>query len=76
VASRFWDFAGLVLAGVVLNAAVCGVLNGIYDRFQARVVWLVPLLALVCCFQLRTSQQWLTERSRSRAADRVAEGPR
>ena len=36
----------LVAAGVVGNAVVCGVLASPYDRFQARVVWLVPLLAL------------------------------
>jgi hypothetical protein len=34
-----------LLAGLVLNAAVCGVLSGPHDRYQARVVWLVPLLA-------------------------------
>ena len=45
--SGFWEFAGLVLVGVVLNAAVCGMLSGPEDRYQARVVWLVPLLALI-----------------------------
>jgi len=45
--SGFWKFAGLVLFGVVLNAAVCGMLSGAQDRYQARVVWLVPLLALI-----------------------------
>lgn len=35
----------LVLAGIVLNAAICGVLSGPHDRYQARVIWLVPLLA-------------------------------
>jgi hypothetical protein len=34
-----------VLAGVALNAVVCGVLSGPHDRYQARVIWLVPLLA-------------------------------
>jgi hypothetical protein len=31
--------------GVLLNAAVCGVLSGPHDRYQARTIWLVPLLA-------------------------------
>jgi hypothetical protein len=36
---------GLVLLGLLLNAAVCGVLSGPHDRYQARTIWLVPLLA-------------------------------
>lgn len=35
----------LVLAALVLNAAICGVISGPNDRYQARVVWLLPLLA-------------------------------
>ncbi len=35
----------LVLAGLVINAAVCAALAAPLDRFQARVVWLLPLLA-------------------------------
>jgi hypothetical protein len=37
--------SALLLTGVVLNAAVCGLLASPLDRFQARIVWLVPLLA-------------------------------
>ena len=37
--------AAPVLAGIVLNAAICGVLSGPFDRYQARVIWLLPLLA-------------------------------
>lgn len=55
VASKFWEFAGLVVAGVILNAAVCGALSATVDRYQARVVWLVTLLALVCCLQRTAS---------------------
>ncbi|MFZ1426321.1 MAG: hypothetical protein WAS21_06090 [Geminicoccaceae bacterium] len=35
----------LVLAALVLNAAICGAISGPNDRYQARVVWLLPLLA-------------------------------
>jgi hypothetical protein len=35
-----------VLAGVAINAVICGVLAYPYDRFQTRVVWLVPTMAL------------------------------
>ena len=39
----------LVLAGLVMNAAVCAALAAPLDRFQARVVWLLPLLAAGLC---------------------------
>lgn len=35
------------IMGLLLNAAVCGVLASPYDRFQARVAWLVPVLAII-----------------------------
>lgn len=38
-------FAALML-GVVLNAAICGILASPYDRFQARIIWLIPLAGL------------------------------
>ena len=53
-------FAGTILVGVVLNAVVCGVLAYPYDRFQARVMWLIPFAALFCLallFQRRASQK-------------------
>jgi hypothetical protein len=37
-------FAGLL---VFANAVVCGVVAGPYHRHQARIVWLIPLAALV-----------------------------
>ena len=40
----------MVLLGVVGNAAICGMLSMTLDRYQARVVWLVPLLAIVVGF--------------------------
>jgi len=44
---------------VVANAAVTGVLSNVEDRYQARVIWLVPLLAGV--FVLT----WLDQRHRT-----------
>jgi len=44
----FW-----VAAGVVLNAAICGGISAIESRYQARVVWLLPLVALLVESQLR-----------------------
>ena len=36
-----------ILAGLVANAAVCAILSGASDRYQARVIWLLPLAAAV-----------------------------
>lgn len=35
----------LVLAGVIVNAAICGAISGPNQRYQGRVVWLLPLMA-------------------------------
>jgi hypothetical protein len=33
----------MTLSGVVLNAAVVGTLSSVHDRYESRVIWLVPL---------------------------------
>jgi hypothetical protein len=38
----FW-----IAAGVVLNAAICGGISVNESRYQARVIWLIPLAALL-----------------------------
>ena len=38
--------AALLVAGLLGNAAVCAIFSGVADRYQARVVWLLPLLAV------------------------------
>lgn len=42
----FERFAWLAVTGVVANAVICGALASPLDRFQARVVWLLPFLVL------------------------------
>jgi hypothetical protein len=44
----FW-----VAAGIVLNAGICGGISAIESRYQARVVWLIPLVALLVEAQVR-----------------------
>lgn len=39
-----WIMAGI---GVVINAAICGMISGIFDRYQGRVAWLMLFFALV-----------------------------
>ncbi|MFD0668186.1 hypothetical protein ACT80S_10750 [Ramlibacter sp. MAHUQ-53] len=43
---RFGQLAVLVIGGVGINAIVCATLASPLDRFQARVAWLLPWLAL------------------------------
>jgi len=48
--SRDRDMRNLVLItifGVLVNAFVCGALSEPYERYQARVIWLIPLLAML-----------------------------
>ena len=40
-------FAIMLLLGLLANALVCGVLSTPHDRYQSRVMWLVPLLAFL-----------------------------
>jgi hypothetical protein len=37
----------LLLLGILLNVAVCVYFSGVTARYQARVIWLIPLLALM-----------------------------
>ena len=36
---------GLIVVGVLANGMVCGVLSTLYGRYEARVVWTLPLAA-------------------------------
>lgn len=36
---------------LIANAAVCGVLSNPLDRYQARVIWLIPCFALIYMFR-------------------------
>ena len=37
--------AVVIIFGIVVNAFVCGAMSEPYDRYEARVIWLIPLLA-------------------------------
>jgi hypothetical protein len=43
---------GLVVFGVLANAAICGIMSGPHDRYQARVAWLIPAMALIGAFKI------------------------
>jgi hypothetical protein len=36
----------LVTAGILGNAAICAVFSGVADRYQARVIWVLPMVSL------------------------------
>lgn len=44
---------GWLIAGLVLNAAISGVIAGVFDRYQGRIAWLMPLAALTALAILR-----------------------
>jgi len=51
---RYWKivsreqkiFCFVILLGLVSNALICGALSGPHERYQARLTWLIPLVAL------------------------------
>ncbi len=47
----------LVGVGLVSNAAICGVLSGVSDRYQARVAWAIPLLAMLILLRIRSEHR-------------------
>ena len=49
-ASRVTAASAILILVVVINAGVCGVLSGAFSRYQARIVWLIPMAAgLIAC---------------------------
>jgi hypothetical protein len=53
----YGQLALLVVAGVIANAVICAVLASAMDRFQARVIWLVPLLAAAGALSIARSRR-------------------
>jgi hypothetical protein len=58
-----WAFGMLLLCGLVLNAAICGILASPYDRFQARVIVLLPLAAACLLASAASRRVRTTERT-------------
>jgi hypothetical protein len=55
---RLLVFMKITVVGTIINAAVCGTLSTPLNRYQARVIWLLPLVAILCELKLR----YLTKR--------------
>ena len=60
-AQNAWTFwlvaAGGLLIVIVGNAALCGALSGVNDRYQARIIWLVPLFAALVGARMYAEQR-------------------
>ena len=61
---EFDRFTLLGLTGVLANAAICAILAAPFDRFQGRVIWIVPLLGILSIARL-----WKSRRSELEHAD-------
>jgi hypothetical protein len=42
---RIYGLLAVVMFVMIANAAVSGILSNVEDRYQSRVIWLVPLIA-------------------------------
>ena len=48
----------LILAAIILNAGICGMLAGPFPRYQARVIWLLPAIAMLLPLALVPEVVW------------------
>ena len=55
--SRFWGLSLVIISMVVANALVTGTLSMVDDRYECRVIWLVPLLAGMCVLDWRPGRR-------------------
>ena len=58
-----YRLAALVIIGVIGNAIVCATISGPHDRYQARVIWLLPMIATTLHFA-RHERWWRVTFSR------------
>jgi len=54
---RLMSLAAVIIPMVLANAFVTGALSTVEDRYQSRVVWLVPFLALILLLDWRKNLQ-------------------
>jgi len=51
-AEKVAAFFYAAIAFLIINAAVCATLAGVYDRYQSRVAWIIPFCLAVCVCRL------------------------
>ncbi|MEH3048405.1 hypothetical protein [Sphingomonas adhaesiva] len=40
----------VILLCLTINAMICGAISGNAERYQSRVMWLVPMISYLICF--------------------------
>lgn len=50
------ELATLLLAALLGNAVICGVLSNPHDRYQSRLAWLAMLVAVIAMLSLRSAR--------------------
>jgi hypothetical protein len=55
--SRISALAALLLAALLANAAICGVLSNPHDRYQSRLAWLATLVVAVAVLEARSASK-------------------
>ena len=66
---RDWEAFGLLLAAaaaIVANAALAGALSDVHDRYQSRVVWIVPFVEALLIWR------WSRKAATAQAAGKVS----
>ena len=66
-ARRIAAACALLILVVFVNAGVCGVLSGAFSRYQARIVWLIPMAAGLIACALGATPQFAARRGRTGA---------
>ena len=59
---RYLTLIALIGLGLLLNAAICGALSGPFARYQARLIWLLPMCTVL---------GYIVSEKRLRAVDRA-----
>ncbi|HEY1144431.1 MAG TPA: hypothetical protein VGE68_10445 [Sphingomicrobium sp.] len=52
--ARITGYVLAILAGVLINAAICGALSGPKGRYEMRLIWVLPVIAAVLAYNRRT----------------------
>lgn len=45
----------VIITGLLTNAIICAVFSAVSDRYQSRIIWLIPLFAL-CLLRTRAKR--------------------
>jgi hypothetical protein len=75
VAGNLRPVFALILFGVLANAFICGGVSGVYDRYQIRVAWLIPLCAAAWLAQAITALRAARATLPSSAAPIISSAP-